>query len=154
VIERGELAPGFELTAQDGSMFSLASQLEHGPVVLYFYPKAMTPGCTRESIHFRDRGADFAELGAARIGISADDIEAQSRFVSTCALDFPLLSDPDRSVARAYGVRRAGPLFNKRVTFVIDADATILDVISSETNMDVHADRAIEALRARGGPVA
>ncbi len=77
-------------------------------MVLYFYPMALTRGCTAESCHFRDLAAEFAALGAQRVGISADKVEKQKRFSDKHQFDFPLLSDPDKSVAKAYGVRR-GP---------------------------------------------
>ena len=81
----------------------------------------MTPGCTKESCHFRDLEAEFAAVGATRLGISADPIDRQRQFSEKHGFDFPLLSDPERVVARMYGVRRLGPLFNRRSTFVIGA---------------------------------
>lgn len=104
-----------------------------GPVVLFFYPRALTRGCTVESYHFRDLGAEFRALGATRLGISADPQERQRTFMDQNALDYPLLSDSDRAVARLYGVKRPGPLFNRRITFVIDTDQRVLAVIQSET---------------------
>jgi thioredoxin-dependent peroxiredoxin len=109
----------------------------------------MTPGCTAEACHFRDLGAEFAAVGATRLGISADPVDRQAAFADKTGLDFPVLSDPDRSVARAFGVKRPGPLFNRRVTFVIDADRRVLAVIASETSMHRHADAALTALRTR-----
>lgn len=147
MLNAGDAAPDFDLPDQHGERRSLASLTEDGAVVLFFYPKAMTTGCTKESCHFRDLGAEFAELGAQRVGISADPVDRQRDFDERNDLGYPLLSDPDRSVARAYGVKRPGPIFNKRATFVIGADRTLLEVISSETNMDVHADRALDVLR-------
>ena len=146
----GDRAPDFELEDETGSPRKLADMLANGPVVLYFYPKAMTPGCTKEGCHFRDMGSEFAELGAQRVGISADKVESQQRFAEKYSFDFPLLSDPDKSVARAYGVRRgAGIIPNKRTTFVIGADGFIKEIVSSELNMDVHADKALAALKAQ-----
>jgi len=132
-------------------MLSLSDQLTNGPVVLFFYPKAMTSGCTAESCHFRDMKSEFAELGATRIGISADKVSKQKQFSDKHGFDYPLLSDPDRKVAAAYGVKRPGPLFNKRATFVIGADQRLIAVITSELNMDKHADEALSALRNRNG---
>ncbi|TML42772.1 MAG: peroxiredoxin [Actinobacteria bacterium] len=145
-MQRGDIAPDFELSNQSGAPVRLSSLLTQGPVVLYFYPKAMTPGCTAESCHFRDMASEFAAAGARRVGISADAVDRQATFADRHGLDFPLLSDPDRAVARSYGVKRPGPLFSKRTTFVIGQDGRILDVISSEINMRVHADRALAAL--------
>jgi thioredoxin-dependent peroxiredoxin len=150
VLSPGDTAPDFELLDEDGKPRSLSGELAHGPVVLFFYPKALTSGCTKESCHFRDLAAEFASVGARRIGISADSVERQKKFSEKHTFDFPLLSDPDRSIARQYGAKRAGPLVNKRVTFVIDTDQRVLAVIKSETNMDQHADVALAALSQRG----
>lgn len=127
----------------------LSEELEKGPVVLFFYPKAFTSGCTQESCHFRDVGAEFAALGARRLGISADPVERQKEFAGKYELGYPLLSDTDRSVARLFGVKRPGPLFNKRATFVIDTDRRILRAVHSEIHMERHADEALAALRGR-----
>jgi thioredoxin-dependent peroxiredoxin len=145
----GELAPDFEAVTQTGERIRLSEYLRAGPVVLFFYPKAMTPGCTKESCHFRDLQAEFASVGATRLGISADSPDRQTQFAERHELDFPLLSDSDRSVARQFGVKRPGPLFNRRSTFVIDSDLRVLEVIKSETNMDLHADKALQVLRDR-----
>jgi peroxiredoxin Q/BCP len=107
----------------------------------------MTTGCTKESCHFRDLAGEFAELGAQRVGISADRVDKQAAFDAKHSLGYPLLSDPDRAVARIFGVKRPGPIMNKRATFVIGTDRRVLAAISSETNMDVHADQALDVLR-------
>lgn len=143
--------PDFELPAHDGRSVRLADELAKGPVVLFFYPRALTPGCTAESCHFRDLAGEFAAAGAGRLGISADPVERQQRFSERNAFDFPLLSDPDRTVARRFGVKRPGPLFNRRATFVIGGDGRLLAEISSETNMQKHADEALAVLRSRAG---
>jgi peroxiredoxin Q/BCP len=147
VLRRGQVAPPFALPADDGTVVRLDDELAKGPVVLFFYPRAMTPGCTKESCHFRDLGREFDELGARRIGVSADPIERQQRFKQQYRFDFPLLSDPDRRVAEAYGVKRPGPLFNRRTTYVIAPDRTVLAAIHSEIDMDRHADQALAVLR-------
>lgn len=145
----GDKAPDFDLPDETGARRRLSELLEKGPVVLYFYPAAMTPGCTAESCHFRDLAAEFEQAGAQRIGISADKVDKQQQFSSKYGFDFPLLSDADKSVAKAYGVRRGpGLIPNKRTTFVIGADGLIKDVIRSEINMSKHADKALETLRA------
>ena len=108
--------------------------------------------CTKEACHFRDLASEFSELGASRVGISTDRVEKQARFADSQRFDYPLLSDADGSVAESFGVKRGllGKFLPvKRTTFVIDSDRTVLDVISSEVNMDTHADRALEVLRAR-----
>jgi peroxiredoxin Q/BCP len=148
----GDRAPDFEAPTQTGKRIALHDLLSSGPVVLFFYPKAMTPGCTKEGCHFRDLAGEFSAAGASRIGISADEIDLQARFAEKYDFDFPLLSDPDGSIARVYGAARMGPLFNRRTTFVIGQDGVILDAIHSELNMNVHADRALEVLRAQQPP--
>ncbi len=133
-------------------MRSLTGLLADGPIVLFFYPAAMTPGCTKEACHFRDLGAEFDAAGAARVGISTDAVEKQARFSDSQRFDYPLLSDTDGRVAEMFGVKRGllGKFLPvKRTTFVIDADQTVLEVISSEVNMDTHADKALAVLRAR-----
>ena len=146
-MKKGETVPDFEAINQEGASVSLSSMLENGPVVLFFYPKAMTPGCTVESCHFRDLESEIAELGAQPIGISTDQVEKQKEFDNKNQLGFPLLSAPDQKVASILGAKRMGPFGNKRITYVIAQDRTILDVIKSETNMNVHADSALDALR-------
>ncbi len=149
----GQVVDDFEAPDQHGVTRRLSELLAEGPVVLYFYPKAFTPGCTREACHFRDMDAELRAAGGHPVGISADAVERQAAFAEKHTLGFPLLSDPDRRLARLFGVRRPGPIFNKRATFVIDTDRRVLAVIGSELNMNVHADRAIEVLRARSAEV-
>jgi len=150
-MKPGEKAPDFALPDETGTERKLGDLLADGPVVLYFYPAAMTPGCTKESCHFRDLKAEFAEVGAQPVGISADNVDKQKQFSDKYTFDFPLLSDPDKTVAKEFGVKRGiGP--NKRTTFVIDGDGTVLEVIKSELNMNSHADRALEVLRERAAP--
>jgi len=146
-MQRGDLAPDFTLLDQDAHERTLSTTLVDGPVVLFFYPAAMTPGCTKESCHFRDLASDFRAAGAQRIGISMDSVERQSRFAHQHALDYPLLADSKGDVARAYGVKRPLDFLKvKRTTFVIGRDRRILEVVNSELSMDVHADRALAAL--------
>jgi peroxiredoxin Q/BCP len=147
----GQFVDDFEATDQHGATRRLSELLGAGPVVLYFYPKAFTPGCTKEACHFRDMNAELRAVGGQAVGVSADAVERQAAFDEKHSLGFPLLSDPDRRLARLFGVKRPGPIFNKRATFVIDTDRRVLAVISSEMNMNVHADQAIATLRARPG---
>jgi peroxiredoxin Q/BCP len=149
-MEKGDLAPDFELADETGQMRKLSDLLQAGPVVLYFYPAAMTYGCTKESCHFRDLKADFEAVGAQRVGISHDQVAKQKQFSDKHKFDFPLLSDPDGAVAAQFGAKRNfGITPTKRMTFVIDTDRKLLDVIKSETRMGVHGDRALEVLKAR-----
>ena len=146
-MKTGDLAPDFTALDQSGSEVRLSELVSDGPVVLFFYPKAFTPGCTMETCHFRDLAGAFAEVGAQRVGISADDTSIQAKFDAVYELDIPLLSDPDREIAKRYGVKRPGILLNKRQTFVIGTNQRIVAVIGSEFNMDMHADAALAALR-------
>jgi peroxiredoxin Q/BCP len=141
-----DVVPDFELPDQDGTPRSLTGFLADGPVVLFFYPAAMTAGCTKESCHFRDLAAEFAAAGAHRLGISMDDSGTMGAFAEREMLDFPLLADVDGAVAEAYGVRRRFITPVKRATFVINEQQEIVEVVQSETSMTVHADRALEAL--------
>jgi thioredoxin-dependent peroxiredoxin len=152
LIKTGDRVAEFELPDQTGARRSLSALLADGPVVLFFYPAAMTPGCTKEACHFRDLAAEFAAVGASRVGISTDAVEKQAKFADQQRFDYPLLSDADGKVATEFGVKRGllGKLMPvKRTTFVIDTDRTVLEVISSEISMDTHADKALEVLRAR-----
>jgi peroxiredoxin Q/BCP len=148
-LAEGTQAPDFELPDENGRPVRLGDLLADGPVVLFFYPAAMTPGCTKEGCHFRDLATEFKEVGAQRVGISTDPVARQRRFADEHAFDFPLLSDESGEVATAYGVRRRLVTPVKRATFVIDTDRTVLKVIASELNMSVHADTALAVLRAR-----
>ena len=146
----GDVVGDFELPDETGATRKLSDFLAKGPVVLFFYPAAMTTGCTKESCHFRDLKAEFETVGAQRVGISADTVDKQREFSEKHTFDFPLLSDTDRTIAARFGVkRRLTMLPNKRSTFVIDTDGKLLAVISSEINMNQHADKALEVLRRR-----
>jgi peroxiredoxin Q/BCP len=151
-MKRGDRVSEFELPDHTGAVRSLTSLLADGPIVLFFYPAAMTPGCTKEACHFRDLASEFAAVGASRVGISTDPVDKQAKFSDTQRFDYPLLSDSDGKVAAQFGVKRGllGKLMPvKRTTFVIDADGTVLDVIASEFSMETHADKALEVLRQR-----
>jgi peroxiredoxin Q/BCP len=145
-MDVGDQVDDFELPDETGTPRKLSTLLADGPVVLFFYPAAMTTGCTRESCHFRDLGAEFAALGAQRVGISRDSVDKQHQFSEKHDFDYPLLSDADGEVARMMGVaRKKGP--PKRVTFVIDQNRRVAEVVKSEIRMGVHADRALDALK-------
>ncbi|ATY11105.1 peroxiredoxin [Amycolatopsis sp. AA4] len=149
-MQPGDLAPDFTLPDDQGVERTLSALLADGPVVLFFYPAAMTTGCTAESCHFRDLAAEFAEAGAQRVGISPDAVGKQREFSAKHGFDYPLLSDVDGTVAKQFGVwRKILPLHTKRQTFVIGEDRRVLDVIKSELNFTAHADRALKVLRER-----
>jgi thioredoxin-dependent peroxiredoxin len=149
-MDAGDLAPDFTLPDDQGRERTLSDFLATGPVVLFFYPAAMTGGCTAESCHFRDLAAEFAEVGAHRVGISPDGVTKQRQFAEANNFDYPLLSDVEGVVARQFGVwRKLLPLHAKRATFVIGEDRKILEKIKSELNFTVHADQALKVLRER-----
>ncbi len=149
-MNKGDLIPDFELPDQYGVPRRLSALLADGPVVLFFYPAAMTSGCTKESCHFRDLAAEFTAAGAHRVGISTDSVDKQQEFSAQYSFDYPLLSDADGAVAKIFGVkRRFGPLPVKRRTFVIGTDSRLIEEIGSEFNMDVHADTALKVLAAQ-----
>ena len=151
-INVGDTVEDFELADQDGTPRRLSALLADGPVVLFFYPAAMTSGCTAEACNFRDLAAEFAAAGAQRVGISKDTVDKQRRFADLNGFDYPLLSDPDGKVAAAMGVKRKlplGSLSTRRMTFVIDTDRTVLEIIHSERNMNEHADQALKVLQTR-----
>jgi peroxiredoxin Q/BCP len=149
-MQKGDVVPDFTLPDQTGAPRTLSGFLADGPVVLFFYPAAMTYGCTKESCHFRDMAGEFAAVGAQPVGISADAVDKQKQFDEKESLGFPLLSDPDRVVAAQLGAKRSVSFLKvKRITFVIDTDRTLLDVIHSEVSMGAHADRALAVLRER-----
>jgi peroxiredoxin Q/BCP len=149
-MRAGDLVADFALPDQTGEIRRLSDLLVDGPVVLFFYPAAMTYGCTKESCHFRDLKAEFDAVGAQRVGISADPVDKQLQFAQKHDFDYPLLSDVDRVVAEAFGVkRRSNMLRVKRSTFVIDTDGTLIAQIHSEVSMNSHADKALKILRTR-----
>ncbi len=146
----GDVVDDFELPDETGRPRTLTGLLEKGPVVLFVYPAALTPGCTAEACHFRDVAAELAAVGAQPVGVSADEVAKQKEFADRHTLGYPLLSDPDGRVRARFGVKRGLALLpTKRQTFVIDTDRRVLAVIKSEIRMNTHADKALEVLRAR-----
>ncbi|MDX2592573.1 MULTISPECIES: peroxiredoxin [Streptomyces] len=149
-VEVGHQVEDFALPDETGTTRRLTELLAEGPVVLFFYPAALTPGCTAEACHFRDLAAEFAAVGARPVGISGDDVDKQREFAGRHTLGMPLLSDADGAVRERFGVKRGFTLApTKRVTFVIAEDRTVLEVVRSELRMNTHADRALSVLRAR-----
>ncbi len=145
-MDIGDRIPDLLGVDETGATLRLSDMLAKGPLVVFFYPAAMSPGCTKESCHFRDLVGEFDALGASIVGISADEVGKQAAFSAKHSLGFPLVADTDRKIAEAFGVRRRfGP--NKRATFVLGADGTVLARVDSEFSMGRHADRALEALR-------
>ncbi|MER7056995.1 MULTISPECIES: peroxiredoxin [unclassified Streptomyces] len=148
----GDTVEDFALPDETGTSRRLSELLADGPVVLFFYPAALTPGCTAEACHFRDLAAEFAAAGAHPVGVSGDPVERQREFAGRHTLGMPLLSDADGAVRELFGVKRGFSLApTKRVTFVIGQDRTLIEAVRSELRMNTHADRALAALRAHRG---
>jgi len=149
VIQEGQKAPAFSLPSSEGGKVALAD-LKGRAVVLYFYPKDDTPGCTREACAFRDVYARLRKR-AALLGVSPDSVEAHGRFKDKYDLPFPLLSDPDKAVAKAYGAWGEKVLYGKktvgmiRSTFVIDGDGIVRKVFP-RVRVDGHEEQVLEAL--------
>ncbi|HEV7206596.1 MAG TPA: peroxiredoxin [Jatrophihabitans sp.] len=151
-MREGDEVPDFRLLDQDGAERSLSGLLADGPVVLFFYPAAMTTGCTKEACHFRDVGAEYKAAGVQRVGISRDTVAKQKQFAEQHSFDYPLLSDAEGTVAGIFGVKRGkfgeklgAPV--KRWTFAIGQDRKVVKAVHSEMNMTMHADEALAALR-------
>ncbi|MEU4269332.1 peroxiredoxin [Streptomyces sp. NPDC026092] len=146
----GDIVEDFTLPDETGTARSLVGLLADGPVVLFFYPAAMTAGCTAEACHFRDLAAEFRAAGAQPVGISSDSVARQQEFADRHSLGYPLLSDPEGTIRERFGVTRGFSLApTKRVTFVVDEERRVVEVVRSELRMSVHADRALAALKAR-----
>lgn len=149
-VESGERAPAFTLSADNGSKVRLAD-LKGSPVVLYFYPKDDTPGCTREACAFRDQHAKLKKLGATVLGVSADSIESHGKFRDKYRLNFPLLADIDHKIAEKYGAWREMNRYGKksvgiqRSTFLINAAGTVVKVWKA-VKVDGHDEQVLEAL--------
>lgn len=150
-VEAGSKAPAFTLSATDGSRVSL-KDLKGRPVVLYFYPKDDTPGCTREACAFRDRQKELTKLDAYVFGISPDDVASHQKFSEKFDLNFPLLADTDHKVAEKYGAWRERNQYGKkfmgiqRSTFIIDASGKIAKMWKS-VKVDGHDEKVLEALK-------
>lgn len=121
----GKPAPGIDLKNQDGKDFSLASRKGQGLTVLFFYPKAGTPGCTKQACAFRDAVKGIKNLGAEVYGISADDVDSQKKFHKEHKMTFDLLSDPSAKALEAYGVKMPLIKMAKRQTFIVDQDLIV-----------------------------
>jgi peroxiredoxin Q/BCP len=153
-IEEGQKAPDFTLPADDGSKVKL-SALRGSPVVLYFYPKDDTPGCTKEACAFRDRSKELKKLGAKVFGVSADSVDSHVKFRDKFKLNFPLLADDGHKVAEKYGAWREKNMYGKksmgiqRSTFLIDADGKVARTWKA-VKVDGHDEQVLAALEGLG----
>lgn len=146
-IDVGSKAPEFSLPDQRGKRVNLADYLGKTNLVVYFYPKDESFGCTKEACSFRDNYEVFKEAGAEVIGISSDDIASHQAFAANHKLPFILLSDKDKTVADKYGVGKSLGILPGRVTFVIDKQGIVQLMFSSQLNFQKHVDEAIETLK-------
>ena len=142
----GSKAPDFSLPSQSGEMVSLKDFLGEKLVILYFYPKDDTPGCTKEACAFRDEHEEFGKLDAEVIGVSSDSVESHRRFAEKHDLSFTLLSDEGGKVRRMYGVPNTFGIFPGRVTYVIDEAGVVRHVFSSQIGAVKHVEGALKSL--------
>jgi peroxiredoxin Q/BCP len=156
VVAEGQEAPDFSLPDQDGNDVTL-SELRGQPVVLYFFPKADTPGCTAQACGVRDHGSDYAGSGARVVGVSPDTVAAQREFADKYGLDFTLLADQDHRVAELYGVWGEKKMYGKtymgvqRATFLIDPDGKVAKVFP-KVAPKTHDEVVLEALGELASP--
>jgi peroxiredoxin Q/BCP len=156
MLEAGQAAPDFTLPDQDGEELTF-SRLRGETVVLYFYPRADTPGCTTQACGIRDRGSEYAAAGGRVIGVSPDEVDAVKKFAGKFDLDFTLLADADHAVAEAYGAWVEKSMYGKkymgvqRATFLIDPDGKIARVFP-KVSPKTHDDVVLKALAALVAP--
>ena len=146
-VSIGSKASDFTLPSRSGDMVSLEDFKGKKPVVLFFYPKDDTPGCTRQACAFRDDYAEFGRLDAEVIGISSDSVESHQDFALKHDLPYTLLSDEEGKARRLYGVPNTFGLFPGRVTYVIDKEGVVRHVFSSQIGVEKHVEEALKALR-------
>lgn len=150
-VEEGKKAPAFHLATDEGEKVRL-SELKGSPVVVYFYPKDDTPGCTREACAFRDRKAELKKLGAVVLGMSPDTVESHAKFRKKYDLNFPLLADIDHKIAEKYGAWREKNMYGKksmgiqRSTFLIDESGVVAKVWK-RVKVDGHDTQVLQALQ-------
>lgn len=147
-VQVGDLAPDFTLPSQTGDRVRLSDLLGRKAIVLFFYPKDDTPGCTAEACAFRDSYEAFTDAGAEVIGVSGDSVGSHRRFAAGHRLPFILLSDADGAVRKRYGAERWLGLLRARVTFVIDRDGVVRHIFESQFAATRHVTEALEALTA------
>jgi peroxiredoxin Q/BCP len=146
-IQAGDKAPDFTLPSQTGEAVRLSDRLAEHNVVLYFYPKDETRGCTAEACAFRDRYEVFADAGAEVIGVSSDSVDKHAGFADHYQLPFTLVSDQGGAVRKAYGVPAALGVLPGRVTYVIDRTGTVRHVFNSMLNIGGHIDDALTVVK-------
>jgi peroxiredoxin Q/BCP len=146
-VNVGENAPDFTLNDQDGNPVSLSAFRGKSNVVLFFYPKDFSPGCTTQACSFRDSYESFTDMDAVVIGVSGDGVESHKKFLDQYLLPFTLLSDPQGKIRSLFGSTKAFGLLPGRYTFIIDKSGVVRHIFTSETNMKKHVDEALKVLR-------
>ena len=146
-LKIGDPAPDFEGPTSDGTRLGLKAFIGKKNVVLYFYPKDDTPGCTKEACSFRDNLSNVKKMDAEVIGVSLDSVESHKKFASKYKLPFSLISDQDKRVAQAYGVLRDTGTSANRVTFIIDKAGKIANIFP-KVDVTKHTEQVVEALKA------
>jgi peroxiredoxin Q/BCP len=144
----GDRVPDFTVPDQEGRAVSLDELLSSGCLVLYFYPKDDTPGCTVEACSFRDQHDELLEAGACVVGVSSDDVDSHRRFATKYGIPFRLLSDKGGKLRRRFGVPRTLGLIDGRVTYVIDSHGVIRHIFNSQLRMRQHVEEALRLVRA------
>lgn len=147
LLEVGDQMPDATLRDQDGKEVALHGLLGQGPIVLYFYPRDETPGCTAEACAFRDGYEDFTAAGAKVVGVSIDDVDSHRRFADHHRLPFTLLADPGGALHARFGVKKVFGFLAGRVTFVIDAGGVIRHVFDSKLQFTRHVREALEVVQ-------
>jgi peroxiredoxin Q/BCP len=146
-VKIGDKVPDFTLPNQDGVNVSLSDHENKNNVVLFFYPKDFSPGCTTQACTFRDRYEDFTDLGAVVIGVSSDSVESHKKFLDAYKFPFTLLSDQKGEARKLLGATKALGLLPGRFTFIIDKKRIVRHIFTSEINMKKHVDEALRVLR-------
>lgn len=146
-VKVGDQAPDFTLTSGAGTPVSLKDFIGQKPVVLYFYPKDETPGCTAQACGFRDEYAVFQELGAEVLGVSGDSVNAHQKFAASHQLPFPLLSDGGDKLRKLYGVPATLGILPGRVTYIIDKQGIVRQIFNSQLNFKGHIEEALKVLK-------
>jgi thioredoxin-dependent peroxiredoxin len=155
VLRPGDIAPDIDAITNDGSRFRLAEQASRLCTVVYFFPKAFTPGCTKETKRFRDNFAEISIAGATIVGVSTDDQDTQCRFAESLRAPFPMIADFDKKISSSYGV--LWPVIGRprRVTFIVNPLRTIdavfeheVQIVKHRDDVLLHVDRMFRARRA------
>lgn len=145
-LKVGDKVPAFQLQDQNGQTFLLEEELGKGPLVIYFYPKDETPGCTKEACSFRDSFTAFSDLGAKVIGISSDDVASHKQFADKYRLPFTLLADEGGQVRKLFGVPKSLGMTG-RVTYVINKEGKVIHIFNSQLQATKHVTEALEAIK-------